>query len=444
MNTTRIKFASKLGLVAAAAGSAVGLGNIWRFPSQAADGGGALFIFLYIGCIVFFGIPLMMGEFIIGRSGRANASGSFQKLAPGTSWKWVGRLGVFTGFLILGFYMVVCGWTIEYILQSVSGQLMSSNNFGDNFTNLMQNSTRQIVWMLFFTIITAFFILAGVKKGIEQSAKIMMPVLFLILVVLGIRSITLSGSAEGLLFLFKPSMENVKSTIFLDAIGQAFFSLSIGMGCMTTYGSYFRDDSNLRNTAVQVSLLDSLVAILAGIIIFPAAFALTQTPDTIVSTLVAGGPGLLFITIPELFHHLPFSSLWATLFFVLLGIAALTSTISLMEVVTTFLHEEFNMLRRNAVTFVAIGVVILGVFSSISSQFFNILDYATAKVMLPLSGLFISLFIGWYLDKKVTYSQLTNEGTLSVSVRFLKLYIFILRYVAPVAIVGIFIYGIFF
>ena len=444
MNTTRIKFASKLGLVAAAAGSAVGLGNIWRFPSQAADGGGALFIFLYIGCIVFFGIPLMMGEFIIGRSGRANASGSFQKLAPGTSWKWVGRLGVFTGFLILGFYMVVCGWTIEYILQSVSGQLMSSNNFADNFANLMQNSTRQIVWMLFFTIITAFFILAGVKKGIEQSAKIMMPVLFLILVVLGIRSITLSGSAEGLLFLFKPSMENVKSTIFLDAIGQAFFSLSIGMGCMTTYGSYFRDDSNLRNTAVQVSLLDSLVAILAGIIIFPAAFALTQTPDTIVSTLVAGGPGLLFITIPELFHHLPFSSLWATLFFVLLGIAALTSTISLMEVVTTFLHEEFNMLRRNAVTFVAIGVVILGVFSSISSQFFNILDYATAKVMLPLSGLFISLFIGWYLDKKVTYSQLTNEGTLSVSVRFLKLYIFILRYVAPVAIVGIFIYGIFF
>ena len=444
MNTTRIKFASKLGLVAAAAGSAVGLGNIWRFPSQAADGGGALFIFLYIGCIVFFGIPLMMGEFIIGRSGRANASGSFQKLAPGTSWKWVGRLGVFTGFLILGFYMVVCGWTIEYILQSVSGQLMSSNNFGDNFTNLMQNSTRQIIWMLFFTIITAFFILAGVKKGIEQSAKIMMPVLFLILVVLGIRSITLSGSAEGLLFLFKPSLENVKSTIFLDAIGQAFFSLSIGMGCMTTYGSYFRDDSNLRNTAVQVSLLDSLVAILAGIIIFPAAFALTQTPDTIVSTLVAGGPGLLFITIPELFHHLPFSSLWATLFFVLLGIAALTSTISLMEVVTTFLHEEFNMLRRNAVTFVAMGVVILGVFSSMSSQFFSILDYATAKVMLPLSGLFISLFIGWYLDKKVTYSQLTNEGTLSVSVRFLKLYIFILRYVAPVAIVGIFIYGIFF
>lgn len=444
MNTKRIKFASKLGLVAAAAGSAVGLGNIWRFPSQAADGGGALFIFLYIGCILFFGIPLMMGEFIVGRSGRANASGSFQQLAPDTQWKWVGRLGIITAFLILGFYMVVCGWTMEYIVQSVSGQLMATDSFNETFGNLLQNPTRQVVWMLLFTILTAFFILAGVKKGIEQSAKILMPVLFLILLVLGIRSITLPGSIEGLSFLFKPNMETVKSTIFLDAVGQAFFSLSIGMGCMTTYGSYFRDDSNLRKTAVQVSLLDTLVAVLAGIVIFPAAFALTQTPDTIVSTLVAGGPGLLFITIPELFHHMPFSSLWSSLFFVLLGIAALTSTISLMEVVTTFLHEEFNMLRRNAVTLVAMGVAVLGVLSSMSPRFFNILDYTTAKILLPLSGLFISLFIGWYLDKKITVVQLTNDGTLSVSVRFIKLYIFILRYVAPVAIVGIFIYGIFF
>ena len=178
MSKKRIKFASKLGLVAAAAGSSVGLGNVWRFPSQAADGGGALFIFLYIGCILFFGIPLMMGEFIIGRSGRANPSGSFQKLAPGTSWKWVGRLGILTGFLIMGFYMVVCGWTMEYIVQSVSGQLMDSDNFADNFSTLLQNPTRQIVWMLFFTLLTAFFILSGVKKGIEQSAKILMPVLF--------------------------------------------------------------------------------------------------------------------------------------------------------------------------------------------------------------------------------------------------------------------------
>ena len=340
--------------------------------------------------------------------------------------------------------MVVCGWTMEYIVQSVSGQLMKANSFSDNFNTLLQNSTRQISWMLLFTILTAFFILSGVKRGIEQSAKILMPVLFLILIVLGIRSITLNGSVEGLAFLFKPNMETVKSTIFLDAMGQAFFSLSLGMGAMTTYGSYFRDDSNLRQTAIQVSVLDGLVAILAGIVIFPAAFALTQSPDTIVSTLVAGGPGLLFITIPELFNQLPLSSLWSTLFFVLLAIAALTSTISLMEVVTSFLHEEFDMLRRNAVTFIAMGVAVLGVISSMSSQFFDILDYATAKVMLPLSALFISIFIGWYLDKKITIAQLTNEGTLSMSIHFLKLYIFILKYIAPVAIVAIFMYGILF
>ena len=444
MSKKRIKFASKLGLIAAAAGSAVGLGNIWRFPSQVADGGGALFILLYIGCILFFGIPLMLGEFIIGRSGRANASGSFDKIAPGSSWKWVGRLGILTAFLILGFYMVVCGWTMEYIVQSVSGQLMAASSFSDNFSTLLQNSTRQIVWMLIFTILTAFFILSGVKRGIEQSAKILMPVLFLILLVLGIRSITLSGSAEGLAFLFKPNFQSIKSTIFLDAMGQAFFSLSLGMGAMTTYGSYFRDDSNLRQTAVQVSVLDGLVAILAGVVIFPAAFALTQSPDTIVSSLVAGGPGLLFITIPELFNQLPLSSLWSTLFFMLLAIAALTSTISLMEVVTSFLHEEFDMFRRNAVTYVAMGVAVLGVISSMSSQFFDILDYTTAKVMLPLSGLFISLFIGWYLDKKITSAQLSNDGILSLSERFLKLYIFILKYVAPVAIVAIFVYGILF
>lgn len=444
MSNNRIKFASKLGLIAAAAGSAVGLGNIWRFPSQVADGGGAIFILLYIGCILFFGIPLMMGEFIIGRSGRANASGSFQKLAPGTRWKWVGRLGILTAFLILGFYVVVCAWTMEYILQSATGQLMSLENFAHNFNELRQNSTRQIVWVLAFTLLTAFFILSGVKRGIEQSAKILMPLLFLILIVLGIRSLTLPGASEGLEFLFKPNIKTVKSTIFLDAMGQAFFSLSLGMGAMTTYGSYFRDDSNLRQTAVQVSVLDGLVAVLAGVVIFPAAFALTQSPDTIVSSLVAGGPGLLFITIPELFNQLPLSSLWSTLFFVLLAVAALTSAISLMEVVTSYLHEEFDMLRRNAVTFVAMGIAILGVLASISPTFFDVLDNTTAKVMLPLSGFFISLFIGWYLDRKITFAQLTNDGKLPMSVRFLQSYVFILKYIAPIAIVLIFIYGILF
>ena len=444
MSKKRIKFASKLGLIAASAGSAVGLGNIWRFPSEAADGGGALFIFLYILCILFFGVPLMLSEFIIGRAGRANATGAFQKLAPDTSWKWIGRLGVLTGLFIMGFYMVVCGWTMEYIVQSVSGQLMKTDSFEDNFASLLQNDVRQVVWMTFFTLLTSFFVLSGVKRGIEQSAKILMPTLFLILVVLAIRSITLPGSIEGLAFLFKPNLDTVKPTIFLDAMGQAFFSLSIGMGTMAVYGSYFRDDSNLYKIALQVSILDVLVAILAGIVIFPAAFALTQSPDTIVSSLVAGGPGLLFITIPDLFKHLPLSSFWSTLFFTLLAVAALTSTISLMEVVTSYLHEEFKMLRRNAVTIVSMVVVVLGVAASISSSFFNTLDFLSAKIMLPLGGLFISIFIGWYLDKKITIAQLTNKGTIPISIRFIKTYAFILKYIAPVGIVVIFVYGILF
>jgi|SRR5690554_413666 NSS family neurotransmitter:Na+ symporter len=441
MSEKRVKFATKLGIVAAAAGSAVGLGNIWRFPSQTADGGGAIFIFVYVGCILFFGIPLMVSEFVVGRAAQANTAGAFHKLSPGTQWKWVGRLGVLTGFVIMGFYMVVCGWTLDYFFQSLSGNLHRVSDFTTNFNTLLSNPLRQILWMILFTGMTAFFILSGVKKGIEQSSKFLMPLLFLLLFILAIRSVLLEGSSQGLNFLFKPSMEHVKPTLFLDAMGQAFFSLSIGMGCMITYGSYFNSDINFTKTAVQVSLLDSMVAILAGVIIFPSAFALSTNPGTIVDELVAGGPGLLFITLPELFNQMPLSIVWATLFFCLLSVAALTSTISLMEVVTVYLNEEYRLSRRRSTLLTSFGVIILGVISSLSPPFFNMLDVASAKFMLPLGGLFISLFVGWYLDRKLVSAQLTNEGTLNYGVAFLKVYIFVLRYVAPAAILAIFIYG---
>jgi NSS family neurotransmitter:Na+ symporter len=441
MSEKRVTFASKIGIVAAAAGSAVGLGNIWRFPSQTADGGGAIFILVYLGCILFFGIPLMVSEFVVGRASRANTAGAFHKLAPGTQWKWVGRLGVLTGFVIMGFYMVVCGWTLDYFFQSLSGNLHGVNDFTANFTSMLGNPMRQIGWMILFTLLTAFFVLSGVKKGIESSAKILMPILFVLLFILAIRSVLLEGSSQGLNFLFKPSMEHVKPTLFLDAMGQAFFSLSIGMGCMITYGSYFNNDINFTKTAIQVSLLDSLVAILAGIIIFPSAFALTTNSGTIIDELVAGGPGLLFITLPELFNQMPLSMVWATLFFCLLSVAALTSTISLMEVVTVYLHEEYALSRRRSTLLVAFGVIILGIISSLSAPFFNMLDMVSAKFMLPLGGLFISLFVGWYLEKRLVFAQFTNEGSLKQSLWFLKIYIFLLRYVAPIAILAIFIYG---
>lgn len=442
MADKRVTFASKIGVVAAAAGSAVGLGNIWRFPSQAADGGGAIFIFVYIACILFFGIPVMMSEFIIGRSAKANTAGAFHKLAPGTPWKWVGRLGVLTGFLIMGFYIVVAGWTLVYLGQSISGHLLSVDNFSAHFNNLLANPLKQSLWMIVFTLLTAYFILSGVRKGIEKSTKIFMPVLFLFLIILAIRAILLPGAGAGLDFLFKPNFENVKSTVFLDAMGQAFFSLSVGMGCLITYGSYFNKNINLTKTAVQVTFLDTLVAIISGMIIFPAAFALTSNPSTIVDELVTGGPGLLFITLPELLNQMAGSMIWSTMFFSLLALAALTSTISLMEVVTIYISEEYRMSRKKSTILVTSGVIILGVISSYSTGFFNILDVSTAKYMLPAGGLFISIFVGWYLNKQIVAAELTNEGELKFGIGFLKMYIFLLRYVAPIAILSIFVYGI--
>lgn len=442
MTDKRVTFTSKIGVVAAAAGSAVGLGNIWRFPSQAADGGGAIFIFIYIACILFFGIPVMMSEFIIGRSARANTAGAFRILAPGTPWKWVGRTGVLTGFIIMGFYMVVCGWTLVYLIQSITGNLLSVDNFTEHFSSLLGNPLKQAFWMIIFTLLTAYFILSGVRKGIEKSAKIFMPMLFFMLIILAIRSISLPGATAGIDFLFKPNFENVKSTVFLDAMGQAFFSLSIGMGCLITYGSYFNKDVNLTRTSAQVSVLDSLVALISGMIIFPAAFALSSSPDIIADKLIAGGPGLLFITIPELFNQMQGSVIWSALFFCLLALAALTSTISLMEVVTVYISEEYRISRKKSTLLVTIGVITLGVISSYSTNFFNLLDIISAKYMLPIGGLFISLFVGWYLDKRIVAAQITNDGKLRFGVSFIKIYIFLLRFVAPIAILSIFFYGI--
>ena len=441
MTENRSTFGSKLGMIAAAAGSAVGLGNIWRFPSETADGGGAIFLLIYFACILFFGIPLMVAEFIIGRASHANAAGAFKTLAPETPWKWIGRMGVLAGLIILGFYMVVCGWTLSYFFQSISGNLHDVSDFSANFNALLANKPKQILLMAFFVMLTAYFIFSGVRKGIETSAKIMMPILFIILIIMVVRAVTLNGAFAGLEFLFKPDWQEVKPTVFLDAMGQAFFSLSLGMGCMLTYASYFKENTNLTKTAVQVSLLDSLVALLAGMIIFPSAFALTSNPDTIVSDLVAGGPGLLFITIPELFKHMPGSVIWSSLFFLLLSLAALTSTISLMEVVTVYLHEEQKISRKKALLFVIAGTLILGTISAISSGFFNALDFASAKIMLPLGGLFISLFVGWHLNRKVVQAQITNNGSVGFGHKFLKMYIFILRYIAPAAILVIFLYG---
>ena len=443
----RANFGSKLGVILASAGSAVGLGNIWRFPFETGNHGGAAFILIYLGCVLFFGIPIMVAEFSIGRHSRANTAGAYQKLAPGTHWRWVGRMGVLAGFLILGYYSVVAGWTLEYIVQAGTNAFagQSANDFIASFNGFIAHPWRPALWMVVFMLMTHFIIVKGVEKGIEKSAKIMMPMLFLLLIVLAVCSVSLPGARAGIEFLLKPDFSKVDGNVLLGAMGQAFFSLSLGMGCLCTYASYFRNDTNLPKTALNVGWIDTMVAILAGFIIFPAAFSVGIQPDA--------GPSLLFITLPNVFQQAFGSLPWlavilSIMFYVLLALAALTSTISMHEVVTAYLHEEFNLTRGRAAKLVTAGCTFLGVLCSLSLgvgkeltvfglTLFDLFDFLTAKIMLPLGGFFIAIFTGWYLDKRIVWEEVSNNGTLPKVVY--RIWLFLLKYIAPIGIGFIFI-----
>ena len=445
--SNRANFGSKLGVILASAGSAVGLGNIWRFPYETGNHGGAAFILIYIGCVLFFGIPIMVAEFSIGRHSRSNTARAYQTLAPGTPWKWVGRMGVLAGFLILGYYSVVAGWTLDYIVQAATNSFagQSSESFIASFNNFVQNPWRPVFWTLVFMLMTHFIVVKGVEKGIEKSSKIMMPMLFILLLVLAACAVSLSGAGNGLKFLLQPDFSKVDANVLLGAMGQAFFSLSLGMGCLCTYASYFRKDVNLPKTALNVGVIDTLVAVLSGFIIFPAAFSVGIQPDA--------GPSLLFITLPNVFQQafggLPWLAvLLSIMFYVLLALAALTSTISLHEVVTAYLHEEFNMTRRKAAILVTIGCSILGILSSLSlgigkeltlfgMTLFDFFDYLTAKIMLPLGGFFIAIFTGWFMNRRIVWKEVSNNGTLKVWIY--RSWLFLLKFVAPIGIAFIFI-----
>ncbi|MCE9182241.1 sodium-dependent transporter [Bacteroides fragilis] len=443
----RGNFGSKLGVILASAGSAVGLGNIWRFPYETGNHGGAAFILIYLGCILLLGLPIMIAEFLIGRHSQANTARAYQILAPGTQWRWVGRMGVLAGFLILGYYSVVAGWTLEYIFEAASNSFAGKTpaEFISSFQSFSSNPWRPALWLTLFLLATHFIIVKGVEKGIEKSSKIMMPTLFIIILILVGCSVTLPGAGKGIEFLLKPDFSKVDGNVFLGAMGQAFFSLSLGMGCLCTYASYFSKNTNLTRTAFSVGIIDTFVAVLAGFIIFPAAFSVGIQPDA--------GPSLIFITLPNVFQQ-AFSGIpilayiFSVMFYVLLALAALTSTISLHEVVTAYLHEEFNFTRGKAARLVTTGCILLGILCSLSlgvtKEFtifglgmFDLFDFVTAKLMLPLGGLLISIFTGWYLDKKLVWSEITNNGTLKIPTY--KLIIFILKYVAPIAISVIFI-----
>ncbi|MFP4555994.1 MAG: sodium-dependent transporter [Bacteroidales bacterium] len=445
-STNRDNFGSKFGIIAATAGSAVGLGNIWKFPYVAGENGGGAFLLIYLFFVLLIGVPVMMSEFAIGRRGQKNAYGSFSVVAPGTRWNLIGFMGVIAAFFILAFYSSVAGWTLEYIVRSVSGQFTGKTPqiLAHSFNDFITNPVRPVAWQLLFLIFTALIVLMGIKRGIEKYTKMLMPMLLLLIIMLCVRSLTLEGGSEGLTFLFKPDFSKVGGKTILYALGQAFFSLSLGMGALITYSSYFSKKENLAQTAIEVSLADSVIAILAGIMIFPAVFAFGIEP--------ASGPSLVFITLPGIFQQMPGGDFFGTIFFILLAVAALTSTISLLEVVVAFFSEELKISRKKATLVATVAISVLGVFASLSfgplenvtlfnKSIFDILDYTASNVLLPLGGLCIVLFVGWFAGKKITHGEFSNEGALKA--RYYLVYRFVVRFIAPVAIAAIFIYSIF-
>lgn len=441
----RTNFRSKLGAILAASGSAVGLGNVWRFSTEVGANGGAAFILIYVLCVLLLGLPVMVGEFIIGRHSHANTVDAYRKLAPRTGWIVQGFLGVFTGWFILSYYSVVAGWTLGYLGSSVAGRVTHIEDSAAFFSTFTSSPWWAIGCMVTVLLITHLIIVRGVQNGIERFSKLMMPMLLIIIIGLGIASLTMPGAKTGLQFLFKPDFSKITSSTVLSAMGQAFFSLSLGMGALCTYASYFSDDTRLTRAAGSVVTIDTLVAILSGFIIFPAVFSIsTVAPDA--------GPGLVFITLPEVFKaafaDVPWLGyLFAVLFYLLLLLAALTSTISLHETATAFLHEQG--IPRHRAAWIVTGVSILfGTLCALSfgllkdlkpffgMTFFDFFDYFSAKVLLPLGGLLISLFVGWKLDRQLVKDEITNHGRYKTPLCGLLL--FLLKWFAPIAISLIF------
>lgn len=441
MKTThRATFGGRLSAVLVTAGSAVGLGNIWRFPYVAGENGGAAFLLIYILSVLIIGIPIMLAEFAIGRNTHSNAVGAYRKLSK--HWTALGYNSVIAPFLIMGFYLVVSGWTMEYMIHSITGEFThvhTAEEYASLFTVFTQNPWRPVLYTAIFTLLTHGVIALGVQKGIERSARIMMPLLMIILIVLAIHSILLPNGMEGVKFLFTPDFSKVSASTFLTALGQAFFSLSIGLGCLVTYASYFKDDTNITHTALQVASIDTFVAILAGLVIFPAVFSVGIEPTA--------GPSLVFVTLPAIFNTLPLSMVWSAIFFLLLVIAALTSTISLHEVLTAYVHEEWHFSRRTSAWIVTAACTLLGAAASLSlgawnwlqiggKSFFDLLDFITANILLPAGGFFICIFVGWFLDRRFMPQELTNKGT--IPLRLWPILRVLLRWVCPILILLIF------
>lgn len=445
MKEERINFGSKLGMVLATAGGAVGLGNVWRFPYMTGQNGGAAFLIIYVCCVLLLGIPCMISEFIIGRHGAANTARAYSHMSHGSAWKYVGFLGVLTGFLITGYYAVVSGWCLQSVFASAVGHLQGDSAYVSKyFADFSSSPFRPIIWTAVILLLAHFVIVRGVRAGIERASKLLMPTLFVLLVIVVVSSCLLPGAEKGINFLFRPDFSGVNRGVFLSALGQSFYSLSIGMGCLCTFASYFNRNTNLLKSALQISVIDTLVAILAGLMIFPAAFSVGVNPDS--------GPSLIFITLPNVFRQ-AFAAMpavgWcvALLFYSLLSLAALTSLISLHEVSTAFFYEELHISRRRAARLVTVLCGVIGAFCSLSlgavsglqvfgKSLFDVFDFVTGQIFLPIGGFLTCIFMGWVVPRKVVKDEFTNWGT--VRSTFYGVYLFCVRFVCPVCIILVF------
>lgn len=440
----KTQFGSKVGLIAATVGSAVGLGNVWRFPAEAQANGGAAFLLIYIVCVAILGIPVMLAEFSLGRGTGMDAVGSFQKLAPKTKWWISGALATLASYLILSFYLVVAGWTLEYLWQSITGELYSGLGengmdftFKEKMTHYVAGSWEPLLASYAIIAINIFVLLRGVQKGIEKMSNILMPALFLLLVFFCICSLALPKATEGLKYFFHPDFSIITAETVVNALGQAFFSLSLGMGILITYSAYYPKKTNLIGTATTVSILDLGVAILMGMIIFPAVMSFGLGNESL------EGATLVFVTLPEVFASMPFTRFWSSLFFLLLLVAAVTSTISLGEVSIAFVSDRFKIGRKKACWIVMLPLIVLSSLCSLSQgplshikifsmNIFDFLDTIATNLMLPTAAILTCLFLGWIVPKSYLRNELTNNRKINKKIS--GIIIGIIRYAAPLLI----------
>ncbi|MDX9865262.1 MAG: sodium-dependent transporter [Anaerolineaceae bacterium] len=440
-------FATALGALFATLGSAVGLGNIWKFPSETGTSGGAAFIIVYLLATLLVGLPVMISEIAMGRSARANAIETMRKVSPSKKQPWwlIGAGGALAAFLIMAFYTEVAGWVFAYIFKSISGSLLSTdpNVTSQAFADLISNPWQALLWQWVVLVVITIIIIRGVSRGIEATAKRLIPLLFVLLLIVDIRSLTLPGAVEGLKFLFTPDFSKLTGATILAAMGLAFFKLSIGMGTMITYGSYWKDDQNIPGTTTRVMLADLLVSMLAGIAIFPAVFAFGLQADA--------GPSLLFITIPAVFASMPFGGVFMVLFFVLAAVAATGAMLSLIEVPVAFLNEQFNLPRATGAIITAVLLALIGSLAALSSSvladvtvfgknFFDLFDFLSSNILLPVGGFFITVFVGWFWGYDKFRQVLTNRGTLKND-KLVRAIFLLIKFITPLLVLVVLLNG---